>query len=715
MEDKEKNQLNLPPEEMSAVEEFFKGLNLSFRGASMYFREHPAFLKSTSELKEKLEKVSLFRKVLSIGVTPEDLLLDGKYIKKGEHPYREIAPYLHKRKIKSIKINTTITLQNLGDFVSKVAASLKDIQDGKNVKRAIGDIRGVDIEELDYSPLLETKEKSSTEIWDILFAKNTFLNKESFQYLADNLESVIEDTDKINLGEESVDVLFDNLAKVGAALESLSEEKARNFIQQVFTLLFKMPLESLNKFLLSKDTAQLKALLSKYLEKDFLFSNFIKQLVYAKKYNSLFLNFYNTVFEEEKDEEEMSLSVSQFLKREDFLKHKNEVAESLKELFLKDPANKFVSSLYKNTLSLISEPSLNDSIDEKALNNYADDLKEGSIDTHYFYALMELLFIEDRISDAKMLISKIEEASPFFFEEKDLHPIRDLVELLEQKRDSCEDGALSDVLRKFSRKICDDRLLELILRNMAHWQDTADIEFIVRRIDKAPLYIMNEFLTSKDIDIHHKLKGIVKETMDHSTIALLKNFLAKRPSQFILNDIIDVLSEVPTESSLEVLEEICRNNRSNAKLILNALRAMRLNPFKRKDFFLPFAGVGDFYLRKEAVLSFLDVASREEKADLIAKLFGVANPLGIRDKFIMENIDILLSSGFKEFTSYLAKLAKRRPLFFKAKRDRLRIFSLETLLKVDYQQVKPILPYLLKDSNETLRKMATEFKQKISL
>ena len=78
----------------------------------------------------------------------------------------------------------------------------------------------------------------------------------------------------------------------------------------------------------------------------------------------------------------------------------------------------------------------------------------------------------------------------------------------------------------------------------------------------------------------------------------------------------------------------------------------------------------------------------------------------------MENIDILSEACSKELAPYLTNIIYKRPVFFKEKRDRLRVKSLEFLVKIDSQEIESLLSYLLKDENKRIRELALEFKAK---
>ena len=80
--------------------------------------------------------------------------------------------------------------------------------------------------------------------------------------------------------------------------------------------------------------------------------------------------------------------------------------------------------------------------DKKIIEEYAKDLGEDRIREDYFCIMMELLKIEDKPEDIKGLILRVEEALPLLFEERNMRLIRQLIELLEEKKGLSEDSGV---------------------------------------------------------------------------------------------------------------------------------------------------------------------------------------------------------------------------------------------------------------------------------
>ena len=85
----------------------------------------------------------------------------------------------------------------------------------------------------------------------------------------------------------------------------------------------------------------------------------------------------------------------------------------------------------------------------------------------------------------------------------------------------------------------------------------------------------------------------------------------------------------------------------------------------------------------------------------------MGNFLGIKNDYIIENIDILASHHLSEAVDIFVKFVMNKPVFFRKQRDQLRVRSLEALLEMDCgQELRSIVPLLSKDYNSRIRTLA---------
>ena len=227
----------------------------------------------------------------------------------------------------------------------------------------------------------------------------------------------------------------------------MPDEKAKKFAESGFNVLYKLSQRHLESFLKATQVPAFKEILAKHLDKGSVFRNVIKQVIQTKTYNKLFVSIYNYIFKDDRSGQDIAEQVNLALKEDDFLANKEKVAESLKELLLKDESDEFVSSLYKKTLMHLTENPVALTEDKSIVEKYLEDLKEESVLRHYFYIIMEMIKIESKEESinrnlatpkekrlSKRFFSKIKKEARKELNEKYKERIRKLKEIKKNSR-----------------------------------------------------------------------------------------------------------------------------------------------------------------------------------------------------------------------------------------------------------------------------------------
>ena len=91
-----------------ALNDFLKGLRIVFSNATAYSKDHPYFIKSVENFRQKIDTLFNFLNPIKINIAPNFLFLYDRCWDK-EAPYVELASLLHFRKIKSIEFREGLT------------------------------------------------------------------------------------------------------------------------------------------------------------------------------------------------------------------------------------------------------------------------------------------------------------------------------------------------------------------------------------------------------------------------------------------------------------------------------------------------------------------------------------------------------------------------------------------------------------------------------
>ncbi|MDH4258258.1 MAG: hypothetical protein OEV50_05540, partial [Candidatus Aminicenantes bacterium] len=171
-----------------ALEGFFKSLKLSLKNASIYTGEHPAFMKSVDEVKERIDTLLNYLSPIRIGFTNDSLQVGEKYFNK-ERIHEELAQIFHLHIIKSLEIQEGITPDELVAFIKKVYLSPQDVLKKGGFSQILEEenITHIAVEELDYSQLLGGEGEETKDIWSHLL--QDAIKKEDAQKISELVDS----------------------------------------------------------------------------------------------------------------------------------------------------------------------------------------------------------------------------------------------------------------------------------------------------------------------------------------------------------------------------------------------------------------------------------------------------------------------------------------------------------------------------------------------
>ncbi|MBN1221623.1 MAG: hypothetical protein JXB23_00140, partial [Candidatus Aminicenantes bacterium] len=165
------------------------------KNASMYNQEHPAFKKSISDVKEKVESVFEFLNPFEVGFTPHSLQVESTFWDQ-EKMYQELGRTFHFRKVKKFKILRGVTLDELMLFMSHICLPPRDIFKNGGIESILENkkIVHIRVEELDYSQLLQGEGEEIKDVWTYLLQEAVEQQDNAkMMEVANSFEKVIEE------------------------------------------------------------------------------------------------------------------------------------------------------------------------------------------------------------------------------------------------------------------------------------------------------------------------------------------------------------------------------------------------------------------------------------------------------------------------------------------------------------------------------------------
>ncbi len=165
--------LELAEEKIKVFNSVIRDFHIAIKNSVFYSSDHPIATYSINNFRASLyEWFSLWDKLI-LGITQDDLFLDGNPFEKKEGYYGEVANYLHVRGMSAIIFMKGLNTEDLIQFFSIIRQDRKSIVEQGGVVKHLSSVDHIQIKELDYSNLLvkgDTGRSESEEdrVWHFL-------------------------------------------------------------------------------------------------------------------------------------------------------------------------------------------------------------------------------------------------------------------------------------------------------------------------------------------------------------------------------------------------------------------------------------------------------------------------------------------------------------------------------------------------------------------
>jgi hypothetical protein len=614
------------------LKDFLNTLKISFKNASMYGTEHPAFSESVSKLKDKTDSLFGFLIPISLGFTSRSLFIDGRFWEK-LHLFVEIAKTFHFRKLKKIEFNEGVSISELVYFISKLSLSPKDIiksgGPGKILdKEAMPHIA---FEELDYSELLKGTGEEIKEIWIILLQEALETrNDQKVQELADSFEKVIKafDTEDIVENSEFIETLsgfFAHLRKIDA---KKYRESAKDFLQTILTS---------KKSFSETGYQNLQKITGKFMEKD-LAATFWEEILTNESFDSLNFNIFTKLVEKEKHEGVVHFIANIFRKNES-LQSNPKVIEKMEEL-LSESSSPMISEIYRNTLaSLLREITFNEEL------SFHTDM----LFSNYRFMLINLMEKEENKNEIVALLKKFLNEWEKITKKKDYECLKAIHDYLKEKR---EELSSESVYEEISKNIIGFIEKEILKGELSFYFD-----YFINTFERSTLDV-NVYLTKifTDGNVTPYTIGAFFKFFKEYLFYFNINIEQYSSDTQLIKKMIDSLKMIDSTISLITLKDIYPIG--DRRIKIDVLQAMQnLTEYDTK-FLLPILKDKDLRLRAEAFLILMK--NKDNQDNILKTLFAIPSPFGIKNKRLMENIKIVEQKDVKEAMPFLISLSKRK-------------------------------------------------------
>jgi len=614
-----------------SIKDFLNTLKISFKNASIYGVEHPAFSESTNKLKEKSSKLFEFLIPISLGFTSKSLYIDGRYWEKRQL-YQEIAKIFHFRKLKKIEIMEGVTIDELVHFVATLSASPKDIikNGGPNNLLDKEILAHIVFEELDYSDLLKGTGEEIKDIWVILLHEALETqNKEKIKELADSFEKVIKafETEDIVENGEFIEILSEFLGQLENVDSKKYRECAKDFVQTMMRN---------RKTFSDKGIQNLQKIAGKFREKD-LAATCWEEILTDDGFDSLNFEIFTKLVEKDKHEG-VSHFMTNIFRKNETLQSNSKVIAKMEELLV-ESSSPMISEIYRNTLAtLLKEITFKEELT----------LHTATLSANYRFMLINLIERETDKDELVRLLQKFQGEWNNIAEMKDYECLKAIYELIEEK----EVLSSEPIYKEFKNNIIGFIESEVLQGELSFYFD----------------YFINTFQRST-LDVNVYLEKIFTDgNITPYTLGAFFKFFKDYLFYFNMNleqyssdgqlikKMIDSLRLINSPISLVILKNIYPLGDRRVKI--GVLQAMQNLIEYDTKFLLPILKEKDLRLKAEAFV--ILIKEKDNQENILNKMLSIPSPFGIKNKRLLENVKIVETKEVKEAKPYLLSLNKRK-------------------------------------------------------
>jgi hypothetical protein len=622
----------LPPEAEAAVREFLKGFRRTFKMASFYSPDHPAFKTSVVDFFERLGGFLRSQAALTIGFASHALFFANRFW-DDDRVFLELAQGVHIRKIKSLEFRAGITVDELTRFAARLTLPMKDYIKQGGIAAVLREERIVHIgaEEIDYSQLLRGEGEEIKDVWPYLLMEAVEQDDASkFEQLAQSFDKVASkfNTDDLIQNEE----LQRHFARFFRYLKETAVEKYRSCARGMLKSLLvvrKAPPET--KF------EQLKLILSDLSEQD-LASTLWEEIIGDDKFDSLSFSVFAKIISKDRHKK-IASSLHELFQTDQAVNRRAEVERKLK-LLLSGTSGLLLSDVYRETLtSLLSEIPF-----EKKM-----ELDPAELGGAYRWLLLNLLARDDGAEAEAAALGRLEEEWTAIVEGEDLGYVRPLWDVVDAKaRRTADNTAFAG-----RRAALADFVEGLIMRGDASAELDAFIPLLGESRQPAAAYLAKVYADR-----------IATPTLLRAALAFFPSFPADLIAGFeggrsnvrLLERIADSLKGVDHPASLDILKALYRLG--ERRLRAPAVRAM--SGLSRIDERFLFAALNEENdeVQGEALL----ILARGDRSRhvALAKLLNIQSPYGTRNRILIRHIRLVEARDVREARPFLAALAARK-------------------------------------------------------
>ncbi|MFH0855400.1 MAG: hypothetical protein V1869_02635 [Candidatus Omnitrophota bacterium] len=613
-----------------ALIEFLNGLRAAINNSLAYSRQHPFFLKTAQDFKDKIDQVFNFLNSVRVGVSSESLFLDGKVVEKVAFSL-ELARTLHQRKIKSIEFKPALTAEELADFLSILSLQPKEIIRSGGLGGLLRKerIQHIFVEDLDYSALLGSQGEDVKDVWLYMF-QHTMEGRDERKIteFAVNFIKGVNNLSVKDIVED--DKLRGNMSAFLGHLKNRDKGKFSECSRELSGLIINSATQ-----VNAENIGKLQEIFRNFDDKDL--SDAISSQLASGKLNILNLGLFSRLAGEAHTER-IASGLANNAEAKAGLKNNPAMLKRITDL-LSGSDEGMIPDTYRSALIALTR-------DISPTGSFLFDRRQLRV--NYRMIILDLLSQEETPEHLSLILKRLDNEWDDLAKEKDFGFLKDLSITLKQYKWGMPRD-LAENARAHISRLVEDCIWEA--------EPSGELEYLaenLENISKPAASYLDRIFEEKNPSVCG-VKLFLK--FFPSQMGVFYERLKEKYSDFeFLGRIIRIVSRIDLGVSSAVLKEIFFFG--NDLIKIEVLRGMRSSKIFDSEFLFSILKGENTILKKEALAVLLkDEAALQRAAGI---LLGIPSPWGLKNRLILENILVVEELNARKARDYLAILSKRR-------------------------------------------------------
>jgi len=715
-----------PSKEMAErFDRLVKSLSLALTNSALYPSNHPAFIASMDSLKSVLDVWLKAEARVELGISPDNIMLNGAFIKEESDICKGIAGHLHKKGIIAVLFTRGIAMPELLRFFTL----LKENKNEKSgIAKKIGALPHLMVKEVDYSSLLTSKKTTSVlyerTMWQSLSGLSEDLKKGQLpqskvefmtEFLKDPkkaaavLNTIYKEASARLDGQSTAAEIRDIFSEMNKYFEKNPSVKKGNTKQELSEIISKLDPDlvvSLFKDRAVEDgTPDLADEIFKGLSDDVI-SNFISSVMKKdSSVNEKIIRVFSRLSAGKNNPDSILPMVTDKLFTEKLLGRDSlsMLQNSIKGLFESHPDDDFVSQLYDLTVGAFLDK-------DKAgragagkysaiVREYSEFLKPDNLKKEKIRLLLNILWLETDVARfrkmCEILVSSIREIPDAHY----CKTVREIFEFLadkltdERKRDSVVSHAIEGVRSAIDTPEVVDKLISYI--PAADRGQLDDIAYTLVRVKESPsARILDLFIAQAD-DASRGNFGYVLSRFDGNiagSIVARINTAAENQHSDAARELYGILKSVSFHDAHRVAAGLIQSKSAQ-------IRSWALDEFcpvnaeEKEDVFKALQAEDDPAIKKKLLITLV----KTKDAEVIQRLFGIFNKGIFKNKLLLDMITLCGAFKVVEAIPFLSSTLERRPFLYTRAARTLRVQSVLSLARIGTPEA---IEYILASAND---------------